>query len=538
MAVPDATGDAAVARPVPLDIRTLLEARAYPHPVTELRLVETHISWVVLTGVHAYKIKKPVNLGFLDFSTLELRRRACLDELRLNRRLAPQLYLEVVPITGPLERPAVAGDGPPIEYAVRMREFAQEAQLDRLLDAGRLEPQDIDALAIAVARFHAAAPTAPPDSPFGRPAEVQRPVYGNLAALLAGTEGATRAAVARLAAWAADRDADLGTLMEQRRREGFVREVHGDLHLANLVKLESGIAAFDCIEFSEALRWLDVVSDLAFATMDLRFRGREDLAYRLLNRYLEASGDYAGLRLLRYYEVYRALVRAKIALLRRSQLAASEQGAPSQALDAYVGLARRLSTAGASAVILMHGFSGSGKSRLSEVLMTTLPALRLRSDIERKRLHGLRPGEASGSSLMGGIYSAAVSERTYAHLAAAAAAILDGGETVVVDAAFLRRADRDRFRQLARRRGLAFAIVSCEAPVAELQRRIAERARLGTDASEADQAVLERQLATAEPLDEEERRSALIVATADAPASDVAAGIAALLQRRVAAAAG
>lgn len=491
----------------PLDLRALQQPDAYRHPVTQVRLLETHISWVLLTGAYAYKIKKPVSLGFLDYSTLARRRQACLDELRLNRRFAPELYLEVVPITGTPERPVIGGDGEAIEYAVRMREFPQDAQLDRRLAAGRLGPADLDALAETIAAFHGAAAPAAPDTPHGRPEAVRAPVHDTLAFLHGGATGTARAAITALSAWTTATEAALAPLMTWRRAAGRVREVHGDLHLANLVQLPSGIAAFDCIEFSESLRWLDVINDLAFTTMDLAFRGRRDLAFRLLNRYLEITGDYEGVRLLPYYEVYRALVRAKVAAIRAAELDGEARVAALRQRDDHLRFAAERTRTGAPLLILMHGVTGSGKSWLSERLVPLLPAVRVRSDVERRRLHGIPPGQGSDSALDAGIYAPAASALTYTRLVEVARAILRAGEAVLVDAAFLRRSDRQAFRRLARELGARYAIVACSAPVLELERRIA--ARGSGDASEGSTAVLARQLAKGEALDADEQRHAL-----------------------------
>ncbi|MGQ0622680.1 MAG: bifunctional aminoglycoside phosphotransferase/ATP-binding protein [Panacagrimonas sp.] len=496
-------------------IQSLLTPTAYPHPVADLRMVETHISWVLLTGSYAYKIKKPVNLGFLDFSTLALRHVACLEELRLNRRFAPELYLDVVPICGPAETPVIGGAGPVIEYAVKMLEFPQAAQLDRLLAAGQLEPADIEALATSIAEFHQAAPRASADGPYSLPEAIQKDAHDNLVRLLPRTESRTHERLETLARWTKTRGETLSDLMTARRRDGFVRELHGDLHLGNLARVGSRMLPFDCIEFSADFRWIDVISDFAFLTMDLQFRGRSDLAYLALNRYLESTGDYAGVPLLRYFEVYRALVRAKVALIRGDTAVGDVRAAQARDLDRYVRTAEQSCRSAGPAMILMHGVSGSGKTWLSVRLMTAMPAVRVRSDIERKRLHDVGASAASGSPLMDGLYSPSESARTYDHLAEVATAIVGGGENVIVDAAFLRRADRLRFRDLARQLDVPYVTASCHAAVAELDRRIAERMRTAADASEADRAVLDHQLATAEPLAEDELPAALFVETGD-----------------------
>lgn len=507
--------DAAAAARLPQPLRALSAPAAYPHAVHALQLVETHISWVLLTGDYAYKIKKPVNLGFLDFSTLEARRRACVDELRLNSRFAPQLYLDVVPVVATTLGLRIGGDGAIVEYAVKMRQFAQEQQLDRLLVAGALDPEDMDALAGTIAVLHQAAPPAPAELALGWPEQVARDAQDNIDVLRTAPDAGSRAGIEALAQWTCEQNAHLAPLMSARRQQGFVREVHGDLHLANLVRLDGAIVPFDCIEFSAALRFNDTISDLAFLTMDLRTRGRADLAGRLLNTYLGQTGDYAGMRLLRYYEVYRALVRAKIACIRQREAIAADRVEASRQLDAYVAFARDRALAPHPALVLMHGLAGSGKTRFSARLMTLLPAVRVRSDVERKRLHNLGSDARSGSPVAGGIYAAAASEQTYARLEAAAAACLEGGEVAIVDAAFLRRADRTRFRALAQAHAVPFLIVSCTAPLAQLQRRIEQRAARGGDASEADVAVLAHQLESSQPLDDDERADVIEVPTGD-----------------------
>lgn len=502
----------------PLNLAALLRPEAYRHPVGSVRLVETHVSWVLLTGAWAYKIKKPLRLDFLDYSTAELRRRACLEELRLNRRCAPGLYAAVVPLTGTPAQPVLDGEGAAFDYAVKMREFPQQAQLDRLLASGRLGDPDMDALAVWLAAFHDAAPRAGPDLPHGRPAAVRAATHDTLALLRGAPDPTPRDAAWALLKWADAQERALEPLMARRRREGRVREVHGDLHLANLVRMPAGIVAFDCIEFSEPLRWIDVINDLAFTTMDLRFRGRRDLASRLLNRYLEGTGDYEGVRLLRYYEVYRALVRAEVAAIRAGEVAASAREAALRERDAYLAWARERSAghAGSPLLVLMHGVTGAGKSWLSERLAPRLPAVRLRSDVERRRVHGLSRHQPSGSGLDADLYSAAASARTYARLVELARALLRAGEHAIVDAAFLRRSDRQAFQRLARELGARFAIVTCSAPVLELERRIAARGR--SDTSEGSVAVLARQLTRADALDEAEARYALAASDPDATA--------------------
>jgi hypothetical protein len=468
-------------------IEALRDPACYPFPAGSVEVVETHISWVLLAGDYAYKIKKPVRLAFLDFSTLAARRRFCEEELRLNRRTAPDLYLEVVPITCRDDgTPVVGGDGETVEYALRMRRFPADALAERMARAGMLGPAQIDAIGAAIAAFHAGAPRAGAADGYGTAEQVVSPALGNFdqIAEIAGAAGEA-AALARLRAWTAGEGARLAASFAARLAAGFVRECHGDLHLGNIAFLDGRAVPFDCIEFDPALRWIDVASEVAFLVMDLRAHGLPDAGWRLLNDWLQATGDYACAGVLRFYLVYRAMVRAKIACLR---------GATDD-FRSYVALAGALAAERRPALILMHGLSGSGKTTLSQALLEALGALRLRSDVERKRLHGIDdPLARTGALIEGGIYSAAAGERTYGRLAELARACLAEGWPVIVDAAALRRAERERFRVLAREAGAPFALVACNASREMLLRRVAERAARGSDASDADAAVLQRQL--------------------------------------------
>ena len=261
------------------------------------------------------------------------------------------------------------------------------------------------------------------------------------------------------------------------------------------------------------MRWIDVMSEVAFLAMDLADRRRPDLAWRFLNRYLEATGDHAGLAVLRFYVVYRALVRAKVHLLRSRQpgLLRTERLRLGRACREYVRLAGRFSGSEPGALILAHGVSGCGKTTATQPLIETLGAVRLRSDLERKRLHGLAPLAASGSAVAGGLYTAKASAATYRRLAELARSILGAGYHVVVDATFLKRTEREAFRALAAEAGAPFVILDFHAPQEVLRARMAQRSARADDASEAGPAVLEHQLATREPLTPAELAAAIAV---------------------------
>src|SRR5215510_1288167 len=433
-------------------IQALTDRAVYEHPTTEITVLQTHISWVVLTGSYAYKIKKPVNLGFVDFSTLAQRHFFCQEELRLNRRLAPQLYLDVVAITGTPERPRVHGQGTPIEYAVRMVQFAQETLLSHLIAVGQLQGAHIDALAHEVSAFHARIAVADPTSRFGTPEVVYQPVQENFQHLFDAIDDPVRQGHARdLEAWCQRTFAARRPAVVARQRDGFVRECHGDLHLGNMVLLDGAVVIFDCIEFNDALRWIDVASDVAFLTMDLEDRGRPDLAHRFLNGYLEATGDYGLLVPLPLYLTYRAIVRAKVAGLRlgQSDLSPEEVAQAHAAFGSYLDLAQRYTRPSRPRLWITHGLSGSGKTSGTQPLVETTGAIRLRSDVERKRLFSLAPLERSTGRSDLNLYAPDATQRTYAHLAQQAARVVEAGFTAVVDATFLKRAQRDAFHQLA-----------------------------------------------------------------------------------------
>ena len=511
-------------------IAALRRPDAYLHAVSQpIRVAETHISWVVLTGEFAYKIKKPIKLSFLDYSTLERRHRLCEEELRLNRRLAPGLYLGVSAIGGAPGRPRIDDGSTPLEYAVRMRQFSPADELSALLAARSVTPDDVAALGTGIARFHAAAAPAPAGSAHGRAETVHRVAMDNFTELRALPEGAGWASqLAALESRIAALHRDLRPLMDERRETGRVRECHGDLHCGNVVRWAGALTPFDGIEFEPGLRFIDVINDIAFLTMDLAERGHVDLRRAVLQAWADTSGDWAGLPLLPYYEAYRALVRAKVDALRALQL---EAGSPARAA-AVTDCRRYLDWAAARVagrrpvLLITCGLSGSGKTWLARRLAAHLDALHLRSDVERKRLAGLAAHEDSRSPPDAGIYTLEFNERTYRRLHDCAAASLAGGEPTIVDAAFLRSHERQSFLTLARQKNVPFAIVHCHAPEAVLRERVSARAASGSDASEAGLDVLARQPSYWEAFGGDELRHVVNVDTSDRSA--VAAATSAL----------
>ena len=530
----------AIAGTSPL-IAALRDAACYPHPAENIKVLETHISWVILTGHHAYKIKKPVALEFLDFTKLEARRHYCEEELRLNRRLAPALYEMVVTITGGADGPRIGGNGPVIEYAVQMREFPQSLLASCLLTTGTLTGADIDALAVRIATFHHTTGIAATGSPYGSPEAVISSARGNftvLGSLLPDPKDQMR--LNGLSAWTDHEYHAHWTRFVARQAEGSVRECHGDLHLGNIVMFDGELTPFDCIEFNPALRWIDVMSEVAFLVMDLMDRGRQDFACRFLNTYLETRGTYDGLDMLRFYLTYRALVRAKVHALRAAQdgITNAEHVRLLGASRGYVELAQRCTQDWSNmgpAIIVMHGLSGSGKSVIAQALAEHAGAIRLRSDIERKRLSALTPLARSSSNLASGIYAAESTLATYTRLLELVRMIVNAGYAAVVDATFLKRWQRDLFRRLANTQHIPFVIVDVTAPEALLRTRIAARLAAGSDASEADQTVLTHQLALSETLGSDESSAVLRIDTSNADTETILRAACAAMHERLAA---
>jgi aminoglycoside phosphotransferase family enzyme/predicted kinase len=509
----DPTGGDTVHPPL---IQALCRADAYPHAIVSIGVVETHISWLLLTGEYVYKIKKPVDFGFLDFSTLERRRLCCEEELRLNRRLAPDLYLDVVPITGTPEHPQIAGTGPAFEYAVKMVQFPAGQLLSERAECGRLEVGEIDQIARLIAEFHESVERADESSLYGNSDVIQKWFMENLDTvkpLLADDQQLRQ--LESIQAWGDEQWRGKADLMQLRKRQGYVRECHGDLHLNNITLINGKVTLFDCIEFNPTLRWIDVISEIAFLFIDLLHVGHERLAYRFLNHYLHYTGDYFGLALLRYYLVYRAMVRAKVTMLRMAQQRNDEAICMRARAEyaVYANLAERFTKEGKGALLITHGYSASGKSTLASQLVERLGAIQIRSDVERKRLFGYRMLEITQSGIDQGLYTQEAGRQTFLRLAELAKAVIEAGFTVIVDATFIAAALREQFRTLASECGVPFLIIDFKASEQELYRRIEQRQQLKNDASEATLDVLKQQLASAQPLSADELNCTITVDT-------------------------
>jgi uncharacterized protein len=486
-------------------ISALIHSLQAREPRETVRLIETHISWVLVTPTTAYKIKKPVRFSFVDFRTPALRKLFCEEEVRLNQRLAPEIYQAIVPITysrandrWTIDSALPVKPEEIVDWAVKMRAFNADATLDH---ASEILPTQIDAIADKISHFHEQETPLPQITAFGSANEISRLAIENLEELKAQFPQDQR--IAKISDWTLKKLKELDSFFDQRKRDGLIRQCHGDLHLGNIAWEHDEPIIFDCIEFNDSLRCIDLINEIAFLFMDLNAKGHPALAWRFLNRWLEHTGDYQGLPGLMFYATYRALVRAKISM---------HQG---KAADAkrYLALAERFIIRQKPTLTLMHGFSGSGKTVESQRLLETEGAIRIRSDVERKRLHSLKSASSSDSALGGGIYQESVNAMTFDRLQRLAQELLASGFHVIVDATFLKHTLRQEFISLGQSLHVPVRIVDMAVPPIVCRQRILSRITTQNDASEATLEVLEHQLQTADPLTPEELAFAKVLGT-------------------------
>jgi aminoglycoside phosphotransferase family enzyme/predicted kinase len=473
-------------------IEALSVTAAYPHPADSVVVCHTHISVVFLAGPYAYKVKKPVNLGFLDFSTLDRRKHFCEQEVRLNRRLAPAIYLGVVPVTERAGRLEIDGQGPAVEWAVKMQRLPGEATLERQLERGQVTPEQVSALARRIAAFHAGAAGGPAVAEFGRFEVVAGNARENLDQVLPLLGQTISPPVhERLRALTEEHLHRLRPLIEARARRGVPRDTHGDLHLDHVYLLPGqDPVVVDCIEFNERFRHADPVADMAFLVMDFLFHGRKDLARVFSDAYFTAADDAEGKALLPFYTAYRAAVRGKV-----EGFELAEQEVPEQERQAAGWRARAhwlLALGELEApdrkpcLVLLGGLPGTGKSTLARQLGEPGNFEVIRSDVVRKELAAHSTEARSGGGFGEGLYSPAWNARTYAECLRRAEDLLFAGRRVLVDASFRRERDRRAFLDLAQRWRVPAALLVCWADASDVRERLS--ARQG-DASDANWSV-------------------------------------------------
>ena len=493
----------------------LCQPDSYPHPVGVVTTIETHISVVFLTGQYAYKLKKPVDFGFLNFTNKTERKHFCEQELRLNRRTAPNLYIDVVPIfVSTHDGINVASTSPynssecsePLDYLVKMHQFDPNCVLGRYLLEHKVTPEQEREVAQQIAQLHLTSERISAASLLGEPEAVLQPMLDNFPTLITHCSEDYKPRLRALLAWTEQHFLELRPLLAERKKSGFIRECHGDLHLDNIALINEQPTLFDGIEFNETFRWIDGLNDLAFLLIDLDFREQQHFKRRLLSDYLAITGDYKGVALLSFYRVYRSLVRAKISALRLSQLneTSIDFHHYKQITMQYIHQAEATAFKPTTPqLILLQGVSGSGKSHLSKQLLQQIDAVVISSDIERKRLFGIQSTERVSNSQKQRLYSPQLSQQTYQHLQVLADQLLSFGVSVIVDATFLKAQHRQPFYELAKNRGLKcktlYIEVKEQADVQTVKQSIEQRLHLNSDPSDADVAVMLNQLKVIEP---------------------------------------
>ncbi len=487
---------------LPALIQQMLVPEFYSHPVTSpIQLMQTHASYVLLTGEFAYKLKKPVNFGFLDYSTVAKRQHFCTEELRLNQRGAKELYLAVLPIAKQDDRYHLGNDGEIVDYAVKMLQFPQSSLLSNMFEAGMIATADIEEMGRVVAEFHSRAQTNEYISDFGQVDRVKESIDDNYRHTEKYINRAqTQPQFTETKAYTDRFLSEHSELFTSRVTGGFIRECHGDLHLRNICRWQDKILLFDCIEFNEPFRFVDTMYDVAFAVMDLEARGRKDLANRFLNTYIEQTGDWEGLQVLPIYLSRQAYVRAKVTsfLLDDPLIPRGDRDAAAIAAAAYYHQAWEYTRSRQGKLILLSGLSGSGKSTLGKKIAQAIGAVHLRSDAVRKHLGGiplLAKGDAS-------LYTPEMTAKTYDRVLALGRKLTERGFSVILDAKYDLQSLRAAVVNFAQSQGIPLQIMHCIAPDAVLRSRLQQRTG---DIADATVDLLASQQATWEDFTPAER---------------------------------
>jgi aminoglycoside phosphotransferase family enzyme/predicted kinase len=508
-------------------IRALLSPAAYDHPVSgRVNLVQTHISFVLLAGDYAYKIKKPLDLGFLDYSTLERRRRMCEEEVRLNRRLCAGVYLgvaSIVPANGGFHLSDVRDDDQAIEYAVKMRRLAQDRMMPELLDRGRIGESHVRALARLLAAFHARSETSEYIASFGRP-DALRENWGENFSQIAPFVGRTidERQLADVGSYVEAMVTDRASLLHRRADARKVRDCHGDLRSDAVAFDEDGsICVMDCIEFNDRIRYGDVAGDIGFLAMDLDFRGRHDLADALIGSYIGATRDESLPLVLPFYKCYRAFIRGKVdsLLMDESEVPHQQRGEARERARRYFSLAAHYAGAHAKSLIVMVGLTGSGKSHLAYALAGRVGAAVISSDAVREERS---PRTAGLDEYGAGRYARDESNATYEAMRRHAAEFLQAGGSVILDATHISREEREQAYALAQAHSARLLVVHVRADEATIRRHLDARAGEEASASEGRWEIYEAQLEAFEPIDEVSKESVVNVNGAAPPAENIA----------------
>jgi len=493
----------------PYILECLQDPSAYPVKTRTVGLIQTHVSWLFLTDTHVFKLKKPVNFGFLDFSTLDLRRFYCFEELRLNRRLCPDIYERVIELRETAAGASFAGDGKVLEYAVMMKRLPADRMLDRLVDSNRISAEEIRTVALEISRFHSHAPTSSRISEFGSLDQILLNWRENFEQTAPFHTSTLPPAVSRTIRSYVETFTVLHRhLFTERVEHGFIRECDGDIHLGNICLLDGTAYIFDCIEFNERFRNSDTAADIAFLLMDLEYHHRPDLAEEALSSYISASGDTDCEVLITFYKVYRAFVRGKVESLMILDAGIDPEArvAAEKRAISYFRLAQGycIRSKLPPTLFITCGTMGCGKSTLARQLAFELGLKTFNSDAERKRLAGLDPETSVQASVEKGIYSSGMSQRTYRQLERLAAVELASGRSVVIDAGFRTVACRAASARLAASLDSRFVILYVQCDPDEQIRRLSERSSRRDSVSDGRVELLDQQKTVFELPDESE----------------------------------
>jgi aminoglycoside phosphotransferase family enzyme/predicted kinase len=495
---------------VPNLIQKMLQPGFYPHAVQEpIQLIQTHISYVLLTGDFAYKVKKPVNFGFLDFSTLEKRKHFCEEELRLNQRGAAELYLEVLPVTLLEEQYHLDGEGEAVEYVLKMRQFPQETLLSTMFEQGELHETHLEDLGRVVAQYHAKTDTNDYIKSFGEVVQVRASIDENYEQTIKYIGGPQKQDQFEETKAYTDRFfAEHPDLFISRVENNHIRECHGDLHLRNICLWHDKLLVFDCIEFNEPFRFVDVMYDVAFTVMDLEARHSKELGNAFLNTYLEETGDWEGLQVLSLYLSRQAYVRAKVTsfLLDDPSVPATVKEEATKTAADYYQQAWAYTKSWQGKLILMSGLSGSGKSTAALYLARKLGGIHIRSDAVRKHLAGISLRERGGDD----VYTPEMNEKTYGRLLDLGVTLANAGFTVILDAKYDRQQQREQAIAQAQENQIPLEIIYCTAPLEVLHQRLENRTG---DIADATADLLASQIEKAEAFTENEKPRVKILDT-------------------------
>lgn len=477
-------------------IEALQNPRAYSDKVDAVEHVETHISHLFLTGRHVYKVKKPVDFGFLDFTSLEKRRYYCRREVELNRRLSPDVYLGVEEIREQTGDYSIGGPGRTVEYTVKMLQLPRDKSLSRLLQEGQVSGEGIYRLARRIADFHRRAETSPEITQLGSLEVVRENILENFSQ----TEKYIGQCLSQdtfddLVAYSNAFLTAKEEIFRQRADQGRVRDCHGDLHTAQIFLdtcsepgLGDGTSIIDCIEFNDRFRCSDVAEDVAFLAMDLDFHRRPDLSRLFIETYQQACRDEGVMALLDFFKSYRAYVRGKVTSFRLDdpELSDSERKQDTETARSYFQLAHSYARVFPKpSVVLVCGPSGTGKSTVAQELARRWDLDYISSDLTRKALAGVLPEEHQYVAMGEGIYSPEFTKRTYDSMFRQATEHLQGGSSVVLDATFRRREDRAQAIEVAHQHGAEAWIVECCLSAEEAKRRLKLRFQEGDSVSDA-----------------------------------------------------